>query len=93
MMQRLQKAAVTAVMKAAPDKMKAEAKEAVKTFLDSLTEAERKSIGLGKSGDEVTDAIVGFRVPYIMGPDTEPLQTKIDNLNRYAEDIISKVSL
>jgi alkanesulfonate monooxygenase SsuD/methylene tetrahydromethanopterin reductase-like flavin-dependent oxidoreductase (luciferase family) len=41
----------------------------------------------------VTDAIVGFRVPYIMGPDTEPLQTKIDNLNRYAEDIISKVSL
>jgi probable F420-dependent oxidoreductase len=41
----------------------------------------------------VTDCIVGFRVPYIMGPDTEPLQTKIDNLNRYAEDIISKVSL
>ncbi|MFL6022119.1 MAG: TIGR03619 family F420-dependent LLM class oxidoreductase [Marmoricola sp.] len=41
----------------------------------------------------VTDCIVGFRVPYIMGPDTEPLQTKIDNINRYAEDIISKVSL
>jgi probable F420-dependent oxidoreductase len=41
----------------------------------------------------VTDAIVGFRVPYIKGPDTEPLQTKIDHLNRYAEDIISKVSL
>ncbi len=41
----------------------------------------------------VTDAIVGFRVPYIMGPDTEPLQTKVDNINRYAEDIISKVSL
>lgn len=41
----------------------------------------------------VTDAIVGFRVPYIMGPDQEPLQTKIDNINRYAEDIISKVSL
>ena len=41
----------------------------------------------------VTDAIVGFRVPYIMGPDTEPLQTKIDNINRYAEDIISKVAL
>ena len=41
----------------------------------------------------VTDAIVGFRVPYIKGPDTEPLQTKIDNLNRYAESIISKVSL
>ena len=41
----------------------------------------------------VTDCIVGFRVPYIKGPDTEPLQTKIDNINRYAEDIISKVSL
>lgn len=41
----------------------------------------------------VTDCIVGFRIPYIMGPDTEPLQTKIDNINRYAEDIISKVSL
>ncbi|MBO9521996.1 MAG: TIGR03619 family F420-dependent LLM class oxidoreductase [Nocardioidaceae bacterium] len=41
----------------------------------------------------VTDCIVGFRIPYIVGPDTEPLQTKIDNLNRYAEDVISKVSL
>ena len=41
----------------------------------------------------VTDAIVGFRIPYIKGPDTEPLQAKIDNLNRYAEDIISKVAL
>jgi probable F420-dependent oxidoreductase len=41
----------------------------------------------------VTDCIVGFRVPYIKGPDTEPLQTKIDHLNRYAEDIISKVAL
>ena len=30
----------------------------------------------------MTDGIVGFRVPYIMGPDTEPLQTKIDNINR-----------
>ena len=33
----------------------------------------------------VTDCIVGFRVPYIKGPDTEPLQTKIENLERYAE--------
>jgi len=41
----------------------------------------------------VTDCIVGFRIPYIKGPDTEPLQTKIDNLNLYAEDIISKVAL
>jgi hypothetical protein len=41
----------------------------------------------------VTDCIVGFRVPYIKGPDTEPLQAKVDHLNRYAEDIISKVAL
>lgn len=36
----------------------------------------------------VTDCIVGFRVPYIKGPDTEPLQDKIDHLNRYAEAFI-----
>ena len=38
----------------------------------------------------VTDCIVGFRVPYIKGPDDEPLDKKIDNLNRYAESIIAK---
>lgn len=59
LMQRLQKAAVTAVMKAAPDTMKAEAKESVKQFFDSLTEAERKSLGLGKSTENAMDAIVG----------------------------------
>ncbi|NYG59138.1 putative F420-dependent oxidoreductase [Nocardioides daedukensis] len=40
----------------------------------------------------VTDAIVGFRVPYIMGPDTEPLEKKVEGLERFAESIISKVS-
>ena len=38
----------------------------------------------------VTDCIVGFRIPYIMGPDTEPLQKKVDALNSYADTIISK---
>ena len=33
----------------------------------------------------VTDCIVGFRVPYIKGPDTEPLEKKIENLEQYAE--------
>lgn len=37
----------------------------------------------------VTDAIVGFRWAYQRGPDTETLQTKIDNLNRYAEGVIA----
>jgi probable F420-dependent oxidoreductase len=40
----------------------------------------------------VTDAIVGFRWPYIKGPDTEPLATKIENLERFAETVIGKVS-
>jgi probable F420-dependent oxidoreductase len=40
----------------------------------------------------VTDVIVGFRLPYIVGPDTEPLQKKIDHLNRYAEHVIAKVT-
>lgn len=39
----------------------------------------------------VTDVIVGFRVPYIMGPDTEPLETKIRNLETFAENVIAKV--
>ena len=40
----------------------------------------------------VTDCIVGFRVPYIVGPDTEPLATKVEHLERYAESVIAKVS-
>ena len=39
----------------------------------------------------VTDVIVGFRVPYIMEQDTEPLDTKIRNLERFAEKVIAKV--
>jgi probable F420-dependent oxidoreductase len=40
----------------------------------------------------VTDVIVGFRIPYIVGPDTEPLAKKIEHLNRFAEHVIAKVS-
>jgi len=40
----------------------------------------------------VTDVIVGFRLPYILGPDTEPLADKIAHLERYAERIITKVN-
>lgn len=38
----------------------------------------------------VTDVIVGFRIPYIMGQDTEPLETKIRNLEMFAENVIAK---
>jgi len=39
----------------------------------------------------VTDAIVGFRWPYDTAPDTEALQTKLDNLRRFSDDVIAKV--
>jgi probable F420-dependent oxidoreductase len=38
----------------------------------------------------VTDVIVGFRFPYIVGPDIEPLETKIRNLEMFAENVIAK---
>jgi hypothetical protein len=40
----------------------------------------------------VTDVIVGFRWPYAVGPDTEDLQTKVDNLRRFRDDVIEKAS-
>ncbi|MVZ98880.1 TIGR03619 family F420-dependent LLM class oxidoreductase [Actinomadura sp. LD22] len=40
----------------------------------------------------VTDVIVGFRMPYIKGPDTEPLDKKIANLERFAETVIAEVN-
>jgi alkanesulfonate monooxygenase SsuD/methylene tetrahydromethanopterin reductase-like flavin-dependent oxidoreductase (luciferase family) len=38
----------------------------------------------------VTDVIVGFRWPYHTGPDTEPLQPKLDKLRAYADTVIAK---
>ena len=38
----------------------------------------------------VTDVIVGFRMPYIMGADNEPLEAKIRNLEMFAENVIAK---
>ena len=40
----------------------------------------------------VTDVIVGFRIPYINGPDTEPLDAKIRNLEWFAENVIAKAN-
>lgn len=39
----------------------------------------------------VTDVIVGFRTPYAKGPDTEPLHTKIEHLERFAAKVIARV--
>ncbi len=40
----------------------------------------------------VTDVIVGFRWPYDTTQDTEALQTKVDNLRRFSDDVIAKVN-
>ena len=39
----------------------------------------------------VTDVIVGFRYPYIMGEDTEQLDTKLRHIERFAEKVIAKI--
>jgi len=38
----------------------------------------------------ITDVIVGFRWPYEVGPDTEPLVDKLDKLRAYADRVIAK---
>ena len=45
--------------------------------------------GVRRLADQgATDIVVGFRWPYTTGPDTQPLQEKLDHLRRYAEEII-----
>jgi probable F420-dependent oxidoreductase len=39
----------------------------------------------------VTDVIVGFRWPYEVGPDIEPLNDKIEKLHWFADNVIVKV--
>jgi probable F420-dependent oxidoreductase len=39
----------------------------------------------------VTDVIVGFRWPYVREHDTESLQTKLDALRKFSDDVIAKV--
>jgi probable F420-dependent oxidoreductase len=39
----------------------------------------------------VTDVIVGFRLPYHVGPDTEPLSTKLDAIKAFSDGVIAKV--
>ena len=35
--------------------------------------------------------MVGFRIPYIVGPDTEPLENKIRAIEKYGEKVIAKL--
>jgi probable F420-dependent oxidoreductase len=40
----------------------------------------------------VTDVIVGFRWPYEVGPDREPVEEKVAKLRRFADKVIRKVN-
>lgn len=40
----------------------------------------------------VTDCIIGFRMPYIMGQDTEPLEKKFEHIQRFSDSTIGKLS-
>jgi alkanesulfonate monooxygenase SsuD/methylene tetrahydromethanopterin reductase-like flavin-dependent oxidoreductase (luciferase family) len=40
----------------------------------------------------VTDVIVGFRWPYRVGPDLEPLQEKIEKLRQFADQVIANAN-
>ncbi|KUI29297.1 TIGR03619 family F420-dependent LLM class oxidoreductase [Mycobacterium sp. GA-2829] len=40
----------------------------------------------------VTDVVIGFRNPYIEGEDTQPIEGKIARLERFADEVISKVN-
>jgi probable F420-dependent oxidoreductase len=48
--------------------------------------------GLKRLEDQgVTDVMVGFRWPYQVGPDTQPLSDKVDLLRGYADRVIDKM--
>ena len=48
--------------------------------------------GLRRLEDKgVTDVIVGFRNVYTTGPDTQPLDEKLDAMRRYADEVIAKL--
>jgi len=49
--------------------------------------------GLRRLEDQgVTDVIVGFRWPYHVGPDLEPLEEKVAKLRRFADQVIAKAN-
>ncbi|HLJ98522.1 MAG TPA: LLM class flavin-dependent oxidoreductase [Streptosporangiaceae bacterium] len=73
------------------DRFRREAGRASDPFQVHVISLDAYSIdGVKRLEDQgVTDVIVGFRWPYQTGPDTEPLQDKLDNLRRYADKILA----
>jgi hypothetical protein len=39
----------------------------------------------------VTDIMVGFRIPYSVGPDPEPLENKLRAIEKYGEKVIARL--
>jgi alkanesulfonate monooxygenase SsuD/methylene tetrahydromethanopterin reductase-like flavin-dependent oxidoreductase (luciferase family) len=72
--------------------LRADAGTSVRPFEVHVISADAYSAdGIARLEEQgVTDVIVGFRWPYHVGSDTQPLQAKLDNLRTYAEDVIAK---
>jgi probable F420-dependent oxidoreductase len=70
-----------------------EAERAARPFEVHVISADAYTAGgVGRLEEQgVTDVIIGFRWPYTVGPDAEPLGQKIDNLRRFADDVIAKM--
>jgi len=73
------------------DQLRAEAGRKDEPFEVHVISLEGYSVDGVKRLEEqgVTDVIVGFRWPYAVGPDVEPLQAKLDNLRRFADTVIA----
>jgi len=73
--------------------LRAEAGRAKEAFETHVISMDAFSVdGVRRLEDQgVTDVVVGFRWPYVVGPDIEPLQTKIDSLRQFADTVIAKV--
>jgi probable F420-dependent oxidoreductase len=75
------------------DVLRKEAGRADDPFEVHVISADAYSIdGLKRLEDQgVTDVMVGFRWPYQVGPDTQPLSDKVDLLRGYADRMIDKL--
>jgi probable F420-dependent oxidoreductase len=70
-----------------------EAERAARPFEVHVISADAYTTGGVRRLEEqgVTDVIIGFRWPYTVGADAEPLGQKIDSLRRFADDVIAKM--
>ena len=74
------------------DELRAEAGRAKESFEIHVISLEAYTVdGLMRLEDlGITDVMIGFRWPYEVGPDTQPLGEKLDHLKRYADSVIDR---